>query len=330
MPTPPYLFTALGAIRMISHELEAIEYVCNRLTERRATLFLGAGVNANIKNGHGEECPLGQRLADLICRDLLAVPNAGLTLDEAAEIARYKVGDKELNRYLYDLLISFSPGPVHLGLVQLPWDSIFTTNYDLLVERASEHASVSPAGTIRQVCSVLTDLSSFSDNDILYYKLHGSIDVANTDEGRLVLTKKDYRFYEQHRTLLFKRLKSDLLKHTFLFLGYSLGDNNFRAILEDCRSQLGATALPRSFALRKGASEVEQLFWRDQYNIEILNIDAADFMNLLKGTWIAQGCAVVPFDIRRTQQYLQVDANAAFEKVGESYYRVRSEDCPLR
>ena len=38
--------------------LDAVRRICDRLTERRATLFLGAGVNADVKNDKGEECPL--------------------------------------------------------------------------------------------------------------------------------------------------------------------------------------------------------------------------------------------------------------------------------
>jgi tetratricopeptide (TPR) repeat protein len=312
---------------MIPHDLQAVEAICSRLTERRATLFLGAGANFGIRNSEGKDCPLGQQLANYIARDVLHVEESNLLLDEVAEIARLKVGARALNDYLFKLFNSFSSGPLHLALVQLPWDSVFTTNYDLYVENAATAESVAAAGRFRQVFSLATDLSDLTEDDIPYYKLHGSIDFANTEEGRLILTKEDYRYYEEFRRPLFRRLKSDLLSHTFVFLGYSLGDPNFRAILEDARQQLGTSSFPRSFAIRKGATEIEQTFWREKYNIEVLNLDGLDFINLLKGTWFAQKCQVIPFDDRRTQQYLKVDNHTSFAKIGESFYHVRPDDC---
>ena len=240
----------------------------------------------NITPGCERLRPLGQRLADLICSDLLESPSTHLSLDEAAEMARYRVGPKELNRYLFDLFNSFKPSPVHLGLVQLPWNSLFTTNYDLLIEAASNSGNITPAGEFKPVLSVLTDVSIFSESDILYYKLHGSIDLANTDAGRLILTKEDYRYYEDFRKPLFRRLKQDLLNQTFVFFGYSLGDTNFRAILEDCRAELGTSYFPQSFAIRRGASQVESVFWREKYNIHSLNIEGLSlrFCSSRRGT----------------------------------------------
>lgn len=313
---------------MVPHELEAVELICNRLSERRATLFLGSGVNYGIKNDKDEDCPLGQQLADYISRDVLESQGTRLLLDEVAEIARTKIGARQLNNYLFKLFKSFPYAPIHLAIAQLPWDTIFTTNYDLLLEEAAASSSIAPAGKVIPVYSLDTDLSTLTENDIPYYKIHGSIDFANTDDGRLILTKEDYRYYEEHRKPLFRRLKSDLLSHSFVFLGYALGDANFRAILEDAREQLGTRSFPRSFAIRKGASEVEQVFWKDKYNIETLNMDGTDFMNLLKGTWVGQKLQVVPFNTRSSQLFLKVDASTSFEKVGDSFYRVRHTDCP--
>jgi len=232
--------------------LGAIEVICNRLSDRTATLFLGAGINANVQNSEGEAFPLGQGLSDWIARDLLNAPDLKLPLDEAAEMARFRLGDKEFNRYLYERFLSFTPGVAQLALVQLPWDIIYTTNYDLLVENAANTSSIKAAGVFRAVFSMYTDLTSFSEKDILYYKLHGSVDIANTEEGRLILTKEDYRHYELYRRPLFKRLERDLSRRTFVFVGYSLRDSNFREILEDCKNELGTRALPLSFAVYGG------------------------------------------------------------------------------
>jgi hypothetical protein len=156
------------------------------------------------------------------------------------------------------------------------------------VEEAAKHPSIQSAGSIRSISSATKDMTAYSEDDIPYYKLHGSIDLANTDEGRLILTKKDYNYYELHRKALFKRLENDLSNRVFVFVGYSLNDINFRKVLDDCRSELSTQALPLSYAIKPNFTEIDEQFWREKYNIQLIKADGAEFLNLLKETWIAQ------------------------------------------
>lgn len=307
--------------------MEAIQAICEHLTERTATLFLGAGVNAGIYNNAGEEFPLGQQLTTWICRDLLDEPTLNIGLDEAAEMARYRFGAGNLNQYLYDKFSTFQPGTAHLTLVQIPWDVIYTTNYDLLIEQAALVPTVRAAGTIRPVFSTSTDLATFSEEDILYYKLHGSVDYANSEEGRLIITKEDYQFYEVNRRSLFGRLERDLLSHTIVFIGYSLRDSNLRQLLEDCRKELGIRALPLSFAVRPDFSPIEETFWREKYNVQLIAAEADTFLATLQETWISQNRIVLPLESRKAKEYLHVGGATRFPKVSESFYRVRPNDC---
>jgi tetratricopeptide (TPR) repeat protein len=307
--------------------ISAVHEICDRLTDRTATLFLGAGINYGVRNPAGELFPLAQGLSTWICRDLLEAPDLQVPLSQAAEIARYRLGDQELNRYLYEKLAQFVPSTAHLALVQLPWDVIYTTNYDLMVEVAAQAPTVEPAGRIRPIYSTQTDLAAFTEQDILYYKLHGSIDVANTTEGRLILTREDYRYYELNRKPLFKRLERDLIGHSFVFVGYGMQDPNFLDILEDCRTAVGTLSLPPSFAIRPGISEVEAAFWLEKHNIRFIDSSGDDFLNLLKDTWISQNRSIIPFETRKSKAYVIADGKARLPKVGESFYRISRADC---
>jgi tetratricopeptide (TPR) repeat protein len=307
--------------------LDAIKNTCDHLVERAATLFLGAGVNAGATNASGQKCPLGPELGERICRDLLNSPETQTTLDEAVEMARYRVGAKAVNDYIYDALKPFRPGASHLALVQLPWDVIYTTNFDLIVEEAAESGLVESAGEFRTVLTTAAPLSSFTESDILYYKLHGSIDFANTEDGRLILTKADYRFYELWKRPLFRRLRTDLQSRSFLFVGYSLLDPNFRAILDDCRSELIVRTFPLSFAVQRDFSAVQEAFWREKYNIQLLKADATEFLVTLKDTWFGENCKVVPFLERKAVEYLNLDSTTRFQKAGDSFYLLRPSDC---
>ena len=304
----------------------AIEVICEKLSERQAVLFLGAGINADLKNAAQKEFPLGHDLARWIASDLLNESELELPLDEAAEMAIMKLGRKEFNAYLYKEFSLFKPGTAHLSLVQLPWDVIYTTNYDVLVEDASRVPSVVPAGQIQRVFSQHTDLATFTEEDILYYKLHGSIDLANND-GRIIITKEDYRFYETYRKSLFRRLKRDLIARTLVFVGYSLKDNNLREIIEDCRAELNLKGFPRSFSIRPGFSDVEEVFWRDKYNIQLIDASAQKFLDSLKTTWVEQDRRITSFDERRQRSYVQVDDTSRFRKIGDAFYSIKPEDC---
>lgn len=248
---------------MEQQEMQIVEGICKALSSRKATLFTGAGINAGLVNSQGISFPLGTDLAKLICKDLLGDDLLNLTLDESAEFAKTKFGSSALNKYIYDLFNTFKPGKSHITAVQLPWDTIYTTNYDTLLEAAQNTTGVHPFGVIKKIVSYQTDLSQFSENDILYYKLHGCIELSNTEAGRLILTKEDLRFYKEQRTLLFKRLADDLSTKTFVFIGYSMQDPNFREILEDCREVLGIKNFPLSYAIRPGFREGEAEFWKE-------------------------------------------------------------------
>lgn len=312
----------------MSIDLKLLEVVCDRLSERNAVLFLGAGINFGLYNKTNESFPLGQELSNMLCRDLLDDSELyNLPLEEAAEMVRYKIGEKELNNYLFKLFSSFKPGTAHLSLIQLPWDVIYTTNYDDLLEQSTNTLSINPAGNICPVFSYRENLTSFSEEDILYYKLHGCINFANTEEGRLILTNEDYRYYELHRRPLFRRLKQDLINKTFVFIGYSLKDHNFRNILDDCRNETETSVLPLSYVIWPDFTSTQEAFWKDKYNLKLIRSDGAHFLNELKNTWISQNRSVIPFEERETKKHFQADETANFHKIAESYYHLRPVDC---
>ncbi len=307
--------------------LQTLRLICDRLSERRATLFLGSGINANVRNDDGEPFPLGDSLARLIARDLLGSAESGLSLKQAAEMAQYRLGADMVNDYIFQTFTTFNPGAAHLALVQLPWDIVYTTNYDLLVEKAAAVVAEDAAGSFRPVFSLKTDLDQFSEEDILYYKLHGSIDHAHTAEGRLILTRADFEDYERLRQPLFKRLARDLPQRTFVFMGYSMSDDNLLDILEGCRQELGTTSFPLSYSIRPHFEEAEALYWKDRYNIQLVEGDAERFLADLKETWVSENRSIVPFEVRRGREYTEVDSSTRFPRFAESYYRVLPREC---
>lgn len=307
--------------------LHALEAVTGHLQDRSAVLFLGAGINHGTKASDGTAFPLAQSLASLIANKLLNDPKANLDLPDASDMARRKLGDKAFNEFIYSEFSKYSPSTAHLEIVQLPWNCIYTTNYDLLIEQATQNPQISVSGKFKSICSAELDLTLLDDSSIPYYKLHGSIDFANTYEGRLILTREDYRKYEQNRTVLFRRLRADLSTKSFIFIGYGLKDENFRAILDEVREALGTHLLPASFAVRREFSSSEESYWKDKYNVHLLDIDATEFLIALKETWetVPEGQAAQQWS---SQSIAHSElARYKFPKIGVSFFRLIPAAC---
>ena len=98
---------------------------------------------------------------------------------------------------------------------------IITTNYDALLEKSENLNS-----KLYTVVSQDSDLLSKSDERYII-KMHGDLETPET----IVLKESDYIDYEQRHTLISTFIRSLLINHTFLFLGYSLNDYNLNLII---------------------------------------------------------------------------------------------------
>lgn len=106
-------------------------------------------------------------------------------------------------------------------IIKLQPEHIITTNYDHLLEnvkdpRVSRYAIITKDDDI---------LSQKGRNYII--KMHGDID----DIENIVLKEEDYLNYSQNHIIIETFIKSLLIDKTFLFVGYSLNDNNLKLIM---------------------------------------------------------------------------------------------------
>ncbi len=163
----------------------------------------------------------------------------GLDVDQETDliaVAQYHQ-NKQKNRAKLDRLIveAFTKDAAlsenHRLLANLPVDTVWTTNYDKLIEQAFEEA-------YRRVDVKRTPESlqhPLPGRNIIIYKMHGDVDSPQD----AVLTKEDYETYDLHRELFSIKLKGDLVGKTFLFIGFSFTDPNIEYILSRIRSLLG-------------------------------------------------------------------------------------------
>lgn len=106
-------------------------------------------------------------------------------------------------------------------IVKLQPEHIITTNYDHLLENVN-NPSISKYAVITKDDDIL---SKKGRNYII--KMHGDID----DIKNIVLKEDDYLNYSQKHIIIETYIKSLLIDKTFLFVGYSLNDNNLKLIM---------------------------------------------------------------------------------------------------
>jgi len=120
-----------------------------------------------------------------------------------------------LKRTIHDE--AWTPGGLHKDLLKLPWSEVLTTNWDTLLERASNEVH-QPAYSIvnRQ-----EDLSSARAPRIV--KLHGTIGITN----ELVFTQEDFRKYPQRYAAFVNFARQVFIENELCLLGFSGDDPNF-------------------------------------------------------------------------------------------------------
>lgn len=106
-------------------------------------------------------------------------------------------------------------------IVKLQPEHIITTNYDHLLENVND-PRVSKYAVITKDVDIL---SKKGRNYII--KMHG--DINNIEN--IVLKEDDYLNYSQNHIIIETFIKSLLIDKTFLFVGYSLNDNNLKLIM---------------------------------------------------------------------------------------------------
>ena len=220
--------------------IESIKLIREAKEDNRLVVFVGAGVskNSDIPTWHELIREIAKKIHYSRC-DYCKRRNEKCTAEECKE--RYTYTQEELlripeyyyqsdtseNHHEYYKLISDAlSGSSGSNLIDdevfnlLP-HHIITTNYDCLLER-SNNVNAQLYTVVGQDSDLL---SRTSERYII--KMHGSLEKPES----IVLKESDYINYEQNYPLISTLIRSLLINHTFIFLGYSLNDYNLNLII---------------------------------------------------------------------------------------------------
>src|SRR5205823_5080757 len=120
------------------------------------------------------------------------------------------------------------PTAVHMALVSLPINCIFTTNYDDLLERTLRLSKRTFDVAINN-----SEVAFWTKDRLQLLKLHG--DLGRPDS--IVSTAEDYESYFSTHPALTRALGVALQSYTVLFLGYTAVDHNFRQLLTQIKNE---------------------------------------------------------------------------------------------
>ena len=179
----------------------------------KLVLFVGAGASIDSKMPSWKEA-IGE-----VKKRLGIKENDYLKIPQYYYDARGKKEYTALMRKIFKYGQPLSTSTVHKKIMQFNASTIITTNYDHLIEQASEENA-----EVRQVISCDSDLPYETASKELI-KMHGDFEHDN-----FVLKEDDYLHYSSNFKLIENYIKSIIGSKVILFLGYSFNDPDIKQI----------------------------------------------------------------------------------------------------
>ncbi|WP_319404262.1 SIR2 family protein [uncultured Anaeromusa sp.] len=198
-----------------------IDRVAEALKSECGAIFVGSGIS------HKSTKVDWFKLLEPSTRELdITIDNEN---DDLPLIAQYLVNQSSGNRGPLINQISkafnkkFFINEYHKVLSTMKLSTIWTTNYDMLLEEAF----------LEFLVDVKVNDDSMSRNlngsKVEIIKMHGCISRSHHDE--ITITQEDYEDFLVKKPAISQRLCNDLLKKSFLFIGYSCRDPNIKNIM---------------------------------------------------------------------------------------------------
>lgn len=240
-------------------------------------LFLGAGVGYHYTRPDGSSAPDGPKLAqDLIDHFKLGIPLTDLP--RVSQIAELRSSRAALDAFVRKSLDKLEPDEHVQWLTTFRWRSIFTTNYDMGLERGY---SLNTKPLQNPVPIAVTADMRYTDTlvDVPVFHLHGS--PYSPCNSPIVITLSDYTRYQDKRQMVWNRLKNDAATSTLLYIGYSGRDPNWQMIIEEVAREFSPSQPPAAYRIDPYADPLDIEILRDVWRVETLVMSLPEFHALV-------------------------------------------------
>ncbi len=230
-----------------------------QIKSKNTILFLGSGASIGAISSRYPKIPDSQELADIIAEKYLGTNYLNKTLAYVSELAINESSLFEFQSFIHDIFFSFNPSDFHNKIPLFPWNHIFTTNYDLIIERAYQ----SCGNRVQDIFSIYKNTPQTQiprgDKTLQYLKLHGCINHINEVDCPLIFSPDQYISHKNNRDRLFTRFQELASDYPILFIGYSLGDIDIRYYLQQL--ELLKAAKPMSYLVAPSITPEEERLW---------------------------------------------------------------------
>ena len=213
-------------LRLRKSYIEAKRIIRKAMKDDQLVLFVGAG--ASIGAGMPTWTSAVKEIARHLGIDSENEPLDNLRIPQYYYNARGKKEYTQLMREIFCHELRLQKQPVHDKIIEFNTRTIITTNYDHLIEMATEDNS-----EVIQVVSKDSDLPYRKIGKELI-KMHGDFENDN-----FVLKEDDYLAYSTNFKLIENYVKSIIGTKVVLFLGYSFNDPDVKQIFTWVKSILG-------------------------------------------------------------------------------------------
>ncbi|NVJ63438.1 MAG: SIR2 family protein [Flavobacteriaceae bacterium] len=211
--------------------MRELDEVLENVLSGSAIAFLGAGFSSSAKipdpdnQGSFISLPGSSEAAALLAMHMGITEDVGdAGLADIADIVKDNLEDIEYDRNLSAFFLKYFtcalPSPQQMGIMALPWRSIFTTNYDDVVERASSSTNL-------QFFSPNSRQLDIAPGKTPVYHLHGrAADLIHPSSlDGFVISETNYLELSRHNKPIYDRLFGDIhAASEVVFIGYSLRD----------------------------------------------------------------------------------------------------------
>lgn len=243
-------------------DARAFEELTVAIAEDRWVLFVGSGVSSP------SGVPTGQELVTVFNKKLGASFRPE-DLPKATQQFEDKYCRADLIKALMDKIdgLGLQPNKTHDLLFRLRPKRIITTNVEQIIEKALKRAGLPYTVNI-------WNQDSGSASGIRLLKPHGDVEKPES----FVFTLADYDAYPYDNNKLFirRQIEADYAYESFLFIGYSADDQNFRALFQHVTQQRSAEGAGH-YLITVDADDLKR---KALARLGITAIDIGDYGNL--------------------------------------------------